>query len=346
MNTRILFLASIVPALTWPSAAAAQGEPKRPDAEGRPMAGSHVKHGMHLHRATDIVGTKVKNPQGEDLGKIEELVLDPKDGTVEYAVLSFGGFMGVGDKFFAIPFSLIGMPGAKDHSLDKPERGKEGKEGGGSMNDGEPGQDRKRSDSADAKDRRKPAYFVLNVDKERLKKASGFPKDNWPDIHTAEWRSEIDKYYGVPKRTREETDPGEAIDKNRQFKICKVGDLYGKNVYNAAGDKLGDVKNLVIDHDHARVQYAVVSTGGLLDSKQIAVPWGALKHQKDRDSDKDKVVLDVPKEKLARAPEYKDSEWGKMTDPAWCRELYSFYEQRPYWKDGPAEAGATRPRKE
>jgi sporulation protein YlmC with PRC-barrel domain len=296
---------------------------------------------MHLHRAADIVGTRVKNPQGEDLGKIEELVLDPKDGTVEYAVLSFGGFMGVGDKFFAIPFSLIGMPGPKDSSVDKKDRGKEG---GGSMNEGEPGQDRKRSADADARDRRKPAYFVLNVDRERLKKAAGFPKDNWPDTHTAEGRTEIHTSPGVPPRTRDETDPGEAIDKNRQFKICKVGELYGKNVYSVAGDKLGDVKHLVIDHDHGRVQYAVLSTGGLLDSKQLAVPWGALKHQKDGDSDK--VVLDIPKEKLERAAEYKDSEWGKMTDPAWCRDLYAYYGQRPYWKDGPAEAGATRPRKE
>lgn len=67
------------------------------------------KSGMtsHLHRASEMIGTQVENPQGEDLGKIEEIVIDPIDDTVAYAVLSFGGFLGLGEKYFAIPWNAL-----------------------------------------------------------------------------------------------------------------------------------------------------------------------------------------------------------------------------------------------
>ena len=53
--------------------------------------------------ASTIKGDKVINTAGEDLGKIEELMLDLRDGRIAYAVLSFDGFLGLGNKLFAIP---------------------------------------------------------------------------------------------------------------------------------------------------------------------------------------------------------------------------------------------------
>lgn len=53
--------------------------------------------------ATTLKGDEVVNAQGEDLGKIEDFMLDLENGRIRYAVLSFGGFLGMGDKLFAIP---------------------------------------------------------------------------------------------------------------------------------------------------------------------------------------------------------------------------------------------------
>jgi sporulation protein YlmC with PRC-barrel domain len=55
-------------------------------------------------KASSIIGTNVVNPQGENLGEIKEVVIDPGTGKVAYAVVSFGGFLGMGKKLFAIPF--------------------------------------------------------------------------------------------------------------------------------------------------------------------------------------------------------------------------------------------------
>lgn len=105
--------------------------------------------------ATTIAGTNVVNPQGEDLGAIEDLMIDLEGpGSIQYAVLSFGGFLGIGDKLFAIPFEQL---------------------------------------QADRDNER----FVLNVDKERLKDAPGFDKDDWPNFADPRFQETIHSYYAV-----------------------------------------------------------------------------------------------------------------------------------------------------
>lgn len=54
-----------------------------------------------------LIGSKVVNQQNEDLGKIEDIVVDADAGRIAYAVLSFGGFLGMGDKYFAIPWEAL-----------------------------------------------------------------------------------------------------------------------------------------------------------------------------------------------------------------------------------------------
>ena len=103
--------------------------------------------------ASTIKGDDVVNHQNQDLGSIEDLMIDLERGRIAYAVLSFGGFLGMGDKLFAIPWEAM--------TVD---------------------QDNKR--------------LVLNIDKELLKKAPGFDKNNWPDMADPAWGAELHSYYG------------------------------------------------------------------------------------------------------------------------------------------------------
>lgn len=57
--------------------------------------------------ASTVTGDNVRNSSGEDLGKIEDLMLDMSQARIAYAVLSFGGFLGMGDKLFAIPWESL-----------------------------------------------------------------------------------------------------------------------------------------------------------------------------------------------------------------------------------------------
>ena len=64
---------------------------------------------------TAIIGDNVVNRTGENLGKIEELMLDLEKGRVAYAVLTFGGFLGMGEKLFAIPFEALKLDAKREH---------------------------------------------------------------------------------------------------------------------------------------------------------------------------------------------------------------------------------------
>lgn len=67
-------------------------------------------------QATTVIGAKVLNRAGEQLGSLKELGIDLEDGRIAYAVLSFGGFLGKGDKLFAIPWEAL-LLNPKDHTF-------------------------------------------------------------------------------------------------------------------------------------------------------------------------------------------------------------------------------------
>lgn len=103
--------------------------------------------------ATTVVGDRVIDPQGEDLGKIKDIMINVAQGRVVCAVLSFGGMLGVGDTLFAVPWQALRLDPRLHH-------------------------------------------FVLDVPREKLEKAPGFDRDNWPDMADPEFTRSIYKYYG------------------------------------------------------------------------------------------------------------------------------------------------------
>ena len=59
--------------------------------------------------ATSLNGTNVVNFQGKDIGHIEDMMIDLNTGRILYAVLSFGGILGIGNKLFAVPFESFSI---------------------------------------------------------------------------------------------------------------------------------------------------------------------------------------------------------------------------------------------
>ena len=68
---------------------------------------SHAGPGPKLMGAETLLGNAVFNPEGENLGVIREFMIDMDTGEIEYAVLSFGGFLGLANKLFAVPWRAL-----------------------------------------------------------------------------------------------------------------------------------------------------------------------------------------------------------------------------------------------
>ncbi len=115
-------------------------------------------------KASDIIGTRVVNPKGDNLGDIKEIVIDPHTGKVAYAVVSFGGFLSLGEKLFAIPFSAL------EYRVTKHDP---------------------------APSTLIQSEYILHVSKERLEAAPGFDTDHWPLLSDEKWHRTVHTYYGL-----------------------------------------------------------------------------------------------------------------------------------------------------
>ena len=58
-------------------------------------------------RASRVIGTTVKNKNGDTIGKIEDVILDKLDNRIMFAVCGFGGALGIGEKFHPLPWSML-----------------------------------------------------------------------------------------------------------------------------------------------------------------------------------------------------------------------------------------------
>ena len=121
------------------------------------MYRNHDGPGPALMGADTLIGDDVYNHEDEELGDIKEIMLDMRTGQIAYAVLSFGGVLGMGDKLFAVPWERL--------TLDTVNK-----------------------------------RFLLNVDKDLLKNAPGFDKNNWPDMGSEAWNQQMEAFYGSSTR--------------------------------------------------------------------------------------------------------------------------------------------------
>jgi sporulation protein YlmC with PRC-barrel domain len=74
---------------------------------GENHTGKRANFPLKLLTASSIRGDKVFNSAGERLGKIVDIMLNLEDGKIQYIVIAFGGFIGMGQKYFAVPFDEL-----------------------------------------------------------------------------------------------------------------------------------------------------------------------------------------------------------------------------------------------
>jgi sporulation protein YlmC with PRC-barrel domain len=109
--------------------------------------------------------------------------------------------------------------------------------------------------------------------------------------------------------------------------------LIGDDVYNHKEEKLGDIKEIMLDMRNGRIGYAVLSYGGVfsIGEKLFAVPWTALR----LDTTNKRFILNVDKQRLKSAPGFDKDNWPDMTDQTWSNQIHSYYESPSYMDDLP-----------
>lgn len=250
-------------------------------------------------KGSDVMGAKVRDQAGE-VGKVEDLIVDPATGRIEYAVLALSGDRAKGNAWIALPFGLIVASEQMAEKRDKPE-------------------------------------LKLNVDAAKLQSAPTFAKDKWPDFNAPAWRSELDKHFGATRSddVARSADPA-AMRRSMRASELMGKDLHSPSNDEVGEIKelVIDVRGARFPY------VVISSGGFLgLGDKLHAIPWEAIQVKPDAaGKDKDKLVVGLAKDRVLKAPEFKKDDWARMTDRAWVSELYTYYGYKPYWSDT-VEAG-------
>jgi Uncharacterized conserved protein len=250
--------------------------------------------------ASTLKGDKVINTAGEDLGKIEELMIDLRDGRIAFAVLSFGGFLGLGDKLFAIPWQALRLK-LHDHAFvfDVPKETLEKAEGFDKDN-----------------------WPITS--REWLSTVYGYYgyQPYWQTGVGAEAHGETESQrmarMGSTSVERENPD------------FLSVGTLKGDKVVDNAGENTGKIEEFMIDLQDGKIAYVVVSHGGILGigNKLFAIPWQALSLRLHEHA----FALNVPKETLDKEEGFDKDNWPLTREK--LSRTYSYYGYQPYWQTG------------
>ncbi|QNA90021.1 PRC-barrel domain containing protein [Massilia sp. Dwa41.01b] len=109
--------------------------------------------------------------------------------------------------------------------------------------------------------------------------------------------------------------------------------LIGDHVVNGADERLGDIKEIMLDMNSGQVAYAVLAFGGFLGlgEKLFAVPWQAL----HLDTVHKRFVLNMDKERLKTAPGFNKDAWPDMSDVGWASQIHTFYGTDPQRSGAP-----------
>jgi sporulation protein YlmC with PRC-barrel domain len=247
-------------------------------------AGTKVEVPMTI-RSSQLVGMRVRNKENKDVGAIDDAVVSLGSGKIRYAALSFGGFAGLGNKLFAVPWEALTLKFAeKDRYLVFDVREDDLKNA--------PGFDK--SNWPNVAD----ASWAASIDK----------------------YYKIDRSQQTPSAGEKKVAGNITYDD--AYRVSTIKDM---DIRNEAGRDVGHIQEVVFNLKDGQIAYVALSFGSTagLGGKLFAIPFHAFKLQ-HTPTDK-YLVLNVSEEKLKSAPGFDTNNWPNVADREWAREIDKYY---------------------
>jgi sporulation protein YlmC with PRC-barrel domain/translation initiation factor IF-1 len=253
-----------------------------------------------LEKAKDLIGAKVVNDKGEQLGTIKDVVLTPDRSAINYVVLSSG----MADKYFAVPWSQFSLrPGEeKLFVLTGVSRADLDRAKGFDMDHW-------------------PATASANwLGIERNGGMMPSPSDE------GTMAPQSRAYPGSENRGNSTPGTGQATD-IRELRLSKI---LGMRVQDAQGEEVGRLDNVMIDLNQGKLAYGIVAMrhGFLrMDRDYAAVPWTAI----DLTSRPGFAKVNADRDTLAAVAFNRDN-FPNLADPQYSRQLFDRFHVAPYWE--------------
>lgn len=302
----------------WSVTAAAQQETQTPELQRdtqSPSQAETMEPGAtpqvgNQRSAEKLIGMDIRNPAGESLGEIEDIILDNQQGRIAYAVVSHGGILGIGDKLIAVPWQAFMAEGdALTLDIDK-ERLKSAPS----------------FDKGELPDQSDPAFHQqvhefygtepYDVSQEPGLAESEQQDDLWEDQETQTAQQQEEEGWDWKFWTSR----GDREDWAR-----RLSEVIGTEVVGAENEKLGEIEDVAIDMREGRVTFALVSYGGIA-GQTAAVPWNALQLNEQQQQ----YSLDATAETLDLA-RLEGGDISRLEDEQFSRNIHEAFGEEPYW---------------
>lgn len=278
---------------------------QRPEMQQRAQAAP----AMMLARSSELIGKKVENRQGQDLGKVYDLVLTSDLQQVSYLALARGGVLGVGAKLYAIPWQAVQM--GPENKIIVPVTAEQLEAAPGFDEDNWPGWGDPR--------------WVTGM----IRRGQAYEREQQPGQPTErESTAQEDR-----ERSRET--PGmrgegraEMAAATQDVQYRRLTHLTGMHVKNDKGEDFGNIEDFVIDARNGRVAYTIVSFGGFwgIGEKYAAVPYNAIDLQPRRNI----ARLEADRQTLESIA-FEPGKFPDLTNRQYAQRIHEAFDVEPYW---------------
>lgn len=236
-------------------------------------------------RASDFIGRDVTNAAGEDLGTIEDIVINTENGDLSYAILQLGGFLGIGDAFHVVPLSSLTLGQMAEMAFLGIEQ-----------------------------------ETLENSPTLPTDALSAITVPGWEQPFRDYWQDWV-----LPSQTADADSDATAAQVSPVPVQMPYTTFAGFTVQNQEGENLGEVEDVMLNLTQGRAAYAVLSFGGFLDigDKLFAIPMDLL--TPDLDPENETVNFNVEQELLTEMPGFDSDNWPDTANPVWDEEVRAYW---------------------
>ncbi len=173
--------------------------------------------------------------------------------------------------------------------------------------------------------------IMLNIDKGKFKDSPTISSArNIDQLNNSDFRDKIKNYYSEQTKASMQGKQGQKMEAKtgEKSEFLTYSELSGMNVKNPNGEKLGDIRNVVIDIHQGNVVYGLVGIGGLLGAGErlAAVPWSSITVQAQQKT----AFLEADKRILEESI-VKDGNIQELAQADFARKIHQNFGAQPYW---------------
>jgi len=326
--------------------ALAQGQQQQPQAQMQQQMGKTYQ--PTLKQAGQLIGMKVQNSQGKELGNLSEIVLEPNLNYVSYGVLSSGGFVGIGESQYAIPWDMFQLgPDRETLILDIPEQALEQAQGF-SKNQWPDRADQRWRMLAMGRTQRPMGRQQPQQQGQTWREQQWQEQQQWrkqpqqqePQAMRQQRRQQDQQLYGRPEQQQPQTTPQQQQQQQRRrqqhqqrrtyggekgFEARRLSKLLDMDVQTfTQQEDLGNLQDILLDFHQGLVAYGVVSLGS---GELAAVPWSAIEIRPSEML----ALIDTDRQSLQQVA-FSEDQMPDLSNPQYAQQLHNQFNRQPYWE--------------